>query len=314
MSACTRRGRVKCGRKVSTSRMKRVSARPSRIHGVDDAVNALRKEVESLRLELARGFDVTRVNESSWQVANESSASRHQVSRTLEGSSSVGMVSVDPVDLRGDPSGRAPSGVLSASVAPEERRAGAYVWRFGARSRAMVECGPLKAHELKTAKLIWMRSEQRVYFSQEVEALSRSGQTHKDSCELVGDFDGRSCPRLEVSLKRSHVKRYGLIFTCLTTRAAHLEVTYTMDVHSFIRALRRFIARRGCPSTTVSDNAETFVGTNALQQEEQLDRFLADRYINWKFNPPGGPHHDGAWERLMRWRKRPCPPRYVGTA
>ncbi|KFD53629.1 hypothetical protein M513_05545 [Trichuris suis] len=69
-----------------------------------------------------------------------------------------------------------------------------------------------------------------------------------------------------VSLKRSHVKRYGLIFTCLTTRAAHLEVTYTMDVHSFIRALRRFIARRGCPSTTVFDNAETFVGTNALQQ------------------------------------------------
>ncbi|KFD65639.1 hypothetical protein M514_22234 [Trichuris suis] len=124
MSASTRRGRVKCGRKVSTSRVKRVSGRSSRIHGVDGAVDALRKEVESLRLELARGFDVTRVNESSWQVANESSASRHQVSRTLEGSSSVGMVSVDPMNLRGDPSGRAPSGVLSASVASEERRAG----------------------------------------------------------------------------------------------------------------------------------------------------------------------------------------------
>ncbi|KFD56077.1 hypothetical protein M514_03201 [Trichuris suis] len=65
MSACTRRGRVKCGRKVSTSRMKRVSGRPSRIHGADDAVNALRKEVESLRLELASGLDVTRLNESS---------------------------------------------------------------------------------------------------------------------------------------------------------------------------------------------------------------------------------------------------------
>ncbi|KFD62625.1 hypothetical protein M514_05547 [Trichuris suis] len=138
MSACTRRGRVKCGRKVSTSRMKRVSARPSRIHGVDDAVNALRKEVESLRLELARSLDVTRVNESSWQVANESSATTHQVSCTLEGSSSVGMVSVDPVDLRGDPSGRAPSAVLSASVAPEERSVGQC---FGAAVQSSVAYG-----------------------------------------------------------------------------------------------------------------------------------------------------------------------------
>ncbi|KFD66164.1 hypothetical protein M514_21678 [Trichuris suis] len=60
-----------------------------------------------------------------------------------------------------------------------------------------------------------------------------------------------------------------------------------------------FIARRGCPSTIVSDNAKTFVGTNALQQKGQLGRFLADWYINWKFRPPGGPDHGGAWERLI---------------
>ncbi|KFD56076.1 hypothetical protein M514_03200 [Trichuris suis] len=48
------------------------------------------------------------------------------------------MVSVDPMDLRGDPSGRAPSGVLSASVAAEERRAGQC---FGAAVQSSVAYG-----------------------------------------------------------------------------------------------------------------------------------------------------------------------------
>jgi hypothetical protein len=45
--------------------------------------------------------------------------------------------------------------------------------------------------------------------------------------------------------KRSMVKRYGVIFTCLTVRAIHLEIAATFDTDSFIMALRRFISRRG---------------------------------------------------------------------
>ncbi len=44
---------------------------------------------------------------------------------------------------------------------------------------------------------------------------------------------------------RKELKRYGVIFTCLTSRAIHLEVSNTLDTDSFIHALRRFIARRG---------------------------------------------------------------------
>ncbi|KFD53630.1 hypothetical protein M514_05546 [Trichuris suis] len=69
----------------------------------------------------------------------------------------------------------------------------------------MVECGPLKAHELKTAKLIWMRSEQRVYFSQEVEALSRSGQVLASSrvAALRPYLDAQGLMRVGGRLRRA---------------------------------------------------------------------------------------------------------------
>ena len=43
------------------------------------------------------------------------------------------------------------------------------------------------------------------------------------------------------------IKRYGIIFTCLTTRAVHLELSIDMITDGFLMTLRRFIARRGEP-------------------------------------------------------------------
>ena len=46
---------------------------------------------------------------------------------------------------------------------------------------------------------------------------------------------------------RSQVKRYGVLFTCMSTRAMHLEVAQSMHTDSFVNSMRRFIARRGIP-------------------------------------------------------------------
>ena len=58
------------------------------------------------------------------------------------------------------------------------------------------------------------------------------------------------------------IKRYGAVFTCLTTRAVHLEVAGDLSTECFILALRRFIARRGHPNVLYSDNGLNFVGAN----------------------------------------------------
>ena len=52
---------------------------------------------------------------------------------------------------------------------------------------------------------------------------------------------------LYVKQGRSHVKRYGCIFTCLVVRAVHVEIAHSLNTDSFINALRRFISRRGKP-------------------------------------------------------------------
>ena len=106
---------------------------------------------------------------------------------------------------------------------------------------------------------------------------------------------------------RSIVKRYGVIFTCLATRAVHIEVASSLDTDSFINALRRFTARRGQVKELRSDNGTNFVGAQrelkeAIQNwnQAQIHDAMLQKEINWIFNPPAGSHHGGVWERLIR--------------
>ena len=63
-----------------------------------------------------------------------------------------------------------------------------------------------------------------------------------------------------IKQRRSELKRFGAMFTCLASRAVHIEVTCTMNTDSFILALRRLMARRGNIRVLYSDNGSNFLG------------------------------------------------------
>ncbi|CAG7817862.1 unnamed protein product [Allacma fusca] len=74
-----------------------------------------------------------------------------------------------------------------------------------------------------------------------------------------------------------------------------------------INAIRRFVARRGPVNRLISDNSTNFRGAdNELRKslKELENSVMKDRLtsmgIDWRFNPPGGPHMGGCYERLVR--------------
>ena len=111
----------------------------------------------------------------------------------------------------------------------------------------------------------------------------------------------------EIKRGRVTVKRYGVIFTCLNSRAVHLEVAHSLETNSCIDAIRRFICRRGTVQKIVSDNGTNLVGANKEMSAEircwnqsAIVNALHQKGIQWEFNPPSASHFGGVWERLIR--------------
>ena len=106
-------------------------------------------------------------------------------------------------------------------------------------------------------------------------------------------------------------KRWGLVFTCLNSRAVHIEVLESMDASAFICALRRFFSIRGPAAIIRCDRGSNFVGgkselDQALQKidERTLKTYLTDQGCEWSFNPPHASHFGGVWERQIRTIRR----------
>ena len=115
---------------------------------------------------------------------------------------------------------------------------------------------------------------------------------------------------LQIKQGRKKLKRWVVLFTCLTVRCVHLEVVENADTDAFINALRRFVNRRACPKVIYSDNGTNFKGASSELKEfineldhGRIEKFSSRIKIKWKFNPPAAPHMGGAWERLVRSTK-----------
>ena len=109
---------------------------------------------------------------------------------------------------------------------------------------------------------------------------------------------------------RRQVKRYGVLFTCLASRAIHLETANSLDTSSFLNAYRRFIGRRGPVRQLRSDRGTNCVGyKNELKEaltemnQEAIKLKLMEENCDWiefRMNVPHASHMGGFWERQIR--------------
>jgi hypothetical protein len=102
-------------------------------------------------------------------------------------------------------------------------------------------------------------------------------------------------------------KHYGVLFTCLNTRAVHLELAVDCSAMEFIQVLRRFFAIRGQPAKMLSDNGTQMVGAERELQvmidgwkTTELQEYCAEKGLEWKFITPAAPHHNGCAEALVK--------------
>ena len=106
-------------------------------------------------------------------------------------------------------------------------------------------------------------------------------------------------------------KLYLCLFTCLATRAVHLEIAFGLDTDSFLNAFYRMTSRRGLPEEMFSDNGTNFKGADrelktllSELDETKINVSVANKGVKWHFNPPLAPHFGGAHESMIKSAKR----------
>ena len=102
------------------------------------------------------------------------------------------------------------------------------------------------------------------------------------------------------------MKRYGCLYSCLSSRAIHNESTNSLPTDAFIQALQRFVSRRGNVWVTRTDNNTNSVGASAELNKtfsemnyNKINKFMLEhdgQCIQWKRNPPTASNMGGVWE------------------
>ena len=92
---------------------------------------------------------------------------------------------------------------------------------------------------------------------------------------------------------KRRTERYLCLFTCLLSRAVHLEMAYGLDSDFFFNAFFRMANQRGLPEEMISDNGSNFVGAERELRElvaklgqDKIVSSVANRGVKWNLNPP----------------------------
>ena len=124
------------------------------------------------------------------------------------------------------------------------------------------------------------------------------------SCDYFGPFTVKI-------IRNKNTKHYGVIFTCLNTRAVHCELATDASAMALLQVLRRFFSQRGYPKLMISDNGTNMVGAERELRlmiegwdKSKLREFCADRGIKWQYTTPLAPHQNGCAESMVKSIKK----------
>ena len=107
--------------------------------------------------------------------------------------------------------------------------------------------------------------------------------------------------------KRVTRETYGVMFTCMTTTAIHIESTDDYSTDSFLLALRRFMSLRGTPVYIQSDPGTQVKAAGKeveLWRCEGVKELAAKKKIEWKIIPTAAQHCNGLAERMIGITKK----------
>lgn len=139
------------------------------------------------------------------------------------------------------------------------------------------------------------------------ERLKPTPAFYHTALDLFGPFVIRDTVKL-----RTRGKAFGVIFTCLTTRAVHLDLAERYSTADFLASLRRFINIRGFPHSIHSDNGTQLVAASKAMKnmikewdKKEILRFGTVEGMRWRFNKAAdAPWYNGSSESLIRLVKK----------
>ncbi len=104
------------------------------------------------------------------------------------------------------------------------------------------------------------------------------------------------------------------LFSCIVTRAVHLEVCSDLTTQTFLATLNRFCCRRGSHPHINTNNGSNFLGAKHKLEELQelltakakkigISHLTTNSHIQWHLSTPRAPHFGGLWESGVKAKK-----------
>ncbi|XP_043234175.1 uncharacterized protein LOC122387784 isoform X1 [Amphibalanus amphitrite] len=137
--------------------------------------------------------------------------------------------------------------------------------------------------------------------------LKPSPAFHHTALDMFGPFLIKDTVK-----RRTTTKTYGVLFTCLSSRASYIDLVEGYSTQDFLLTLRRFATIRGYPATIYSDAGSQLTAasreiqdmTNHWNVNELVDAGV-NHGLTWKFTKSAdAPWENGCSESLIRLIKR----------